>query len=457
MTDPKEPKATIEYLDPSIIKTNDRGRKDFKHMQELMESIEKFGVAHPIVVSKNEDGTFTLIAGERRLRAMMLLLYKKIPCNVRNDLTAVEMKELELEENIQRDDLTWVEKNDIRLQVDQIKRDIYGDVKEGKIDKETGENKGWSLKKTAELAGESVGRTSDRITFAKQMKERPDIAERVKHLPESAAKKEFERILTTEKLGRLHDKGLLNVKSEMVLGNCLELIKNIPNESVALILTDPPFGIEAISSSQGHYAKATGTARAMLADEDNLTPAKAMEIQRALFPELERVLIPGGHFYIFFAMQFYNTLSAALCGAGLKPEIQPLIWDKGRATGAFSGQSYTSSYEPILYGMKKPWDRRLSTASRNVIQFPPVDPRFKIHPFEKPQELLRFLIKQSSRVGETVLDPFAGSGSTILASTAEGRKGLGFEFSERHFLLAQSRLILEAKEVSNVIRNKSTE
>ena len=67
----------------------------------------------------------------------------------------------------------------------------------------------------------------------------------------------------------------------------------------------------------------------------------------------------------------------------------------------------------------------------------------KIHPFQKPQGLLCYLIKQSTQLGQTVLDPFAGSGATVVAARATGRTGLGFEIDEGHFNQAQARLLKE--------------
>lgn len=82
--------------------------------------------------------------------------------------------------------------------------------------------------------------------------------------------------------------------------------------------------------------------------------------------------------------------------------------------------------------------RRMQEPEKTLLQFKP--PELRIHPFEKPQDLLKRLISISSVKGETVLDPFAGSGATILAAQALGRNGLGFELDSEHFNIAQNRL-----------------
>jgi site-specific DNA-methyltransferase (adenine-specific) len=75
-----------------------------------------------------------------------------------------------------------------------------------------------------------------------------------------------------------------------------------------------------------------------------------------------------------------------------------------------------------------------------VIRVPrPNAKQVKRHPTEKPVALLRRLIESSSLIGETVLDPFLGSGSTIVAAIAEGRKGIGIELEERYVETAVER------------------
>jgi len=93
-----------------IITDPERQRKEFHHIEELAESLKKFGFLQPIVVHERPDKNFDLIAGERRLRAATLANMKSVPVVRKTDLNEIQLLELELEENFQREDLTWVEK-----------------------------------------------------------------------------------------------------------------------------------------------------------------------------------------------------------------------------------------------------------------------------------------------------------------------------------------------------------
>jgi site-specific DNA-methyltransferase (adenine-specific) len=107
----------------------------------------------------------------------------------------------------------------------------------------------------------------------------------------------------------------------------------------------------------------------------------------------------------------------------------------------FSGYNYMSSYEPIIYGYKPDGARRrLAEPMKNILEFGPVPSEQKVHGFQKPQDLLRCLIKQSSHQGETVLDPFAGSASTLLAARSLGRSAIGFELNQKNFTQGQKLL-----------------
>lgn len=92
------------------------------------------------------------------------------------------------------------------------------------------------------------------------------------------------------------------------------------------------------------------------------------------------------------------------------------------------GYPYRSSYEMVAFGQKGnrgvPQDRNV----RDVLRFPKVKHK-DAYPTEKPIDLLQVMIKQSTLPGDIVLDPFAGSGSTLMAAQRSGRKSLGFDIS----------------------------
>ncbi len=109
--EPKEADAGVQFVDPQKIKPNRyQPRLNFKEdkLRELVASIQEKGVVQPVSVRKSDDGSYELIAGERRLRAVNILKHKKIPVLIK-EVNDQEMLEFAIIENIQRDDLNPME------------------------------------------------------------------------------------------------------------------------------------------------------------------------------------------------------------------------------------------------------------------------------------------------------------------------------------------------------------
>lgn len=419
-----------------------RGRKDFSNIKELMSSIEQYGILHPLVVEATPLGDYNLIAGECRLRCLLLLKKTEAPCSILGEMNILRRKELELTENVARTDLSWPERVELYRQIDECKRELHGEKMQG-ASAETNKDK-WSMEKTAAMVGISKGAMSINLKFARTLKDRPDIKAIVKDLPLSAAIRKTDLLIQQEKLSRMHANGQLAITQELLLGDACELIKKVPDASVDLILTDGPFGIAALEEGTG---LASETYKSVIQGSDNMTLKDARFLYLNLIPELFRVLKPSAHIYMFCTVgELYPDLITLLKENGFLLAPVPLIWDKQRITTSFKGMNYCSCYEAIIFGSKPPRPRILATSSRDVLRFSSIGSKKKWHPFEKPQELLRFLIEQSSNLGDLVLDPFAGSASTLAAARNMGRRALGFELNENNYRSAQQRLSLKGDE-----------
>ena len=409
-----------------------RGRKDFKNLDSLMESIQKLGLLQPLVITKFDGGEkydYKLLAGERRMRAMLMAGIDEVPCSLFEDIKGIEQKEIELEENLRREDLEWTEEIDLQNQLDELKKELA--LEEGKE---------WKLADTAEVVGKPQGTVRREVALAKLLKARPDIKEKVKGLPKTVAARQAKAELEKERMKRLQDAGKLKLSSDLTLGSCVDLVKNLPDESVDLVLTDPPFGSSTIEDMRGQFRNGSQSYTQILKDSDNMGRGGVARLFEALAPELHRVMKPGGHIYVFFAHEIEEDLRRTL-GKFFSFAWAPLIWDKGRATTVARGYNYMSSYEPILFGFKPPRVRRLNGSERDIQLCSIIQSKDKVHPFEKPQLLLKKYIDMSTNIGDVVLDPFAGSGSTIVAAKSSGRSGIGFELDEDTFMLAQQRLM----------------
>ena len=410
-----------------------RVRKGFGDLSGLAGSIQKHGLLHPIVVddylnSENEENfKYLLIAGERRLRACILAGFVDIDATLIKSLDDNQRKEIELEENVCREDFTWQERCEALRQLDELKREKFGGATQSR------DSKGWGLTETADIVGLSLGAVSQDIKLAHDLKNNPNLLKKVKNLSKAAARRVINRSLKAQMLARqVKDRKIIpNVK--LLFGSCEDLIDTLKDNSVHLLLTDPPF------ASEGIVKRAEGSNQMSYnIDSGNVGTDKNMsQVYRELVPKLFKKLVKGAQLYIFFGHGFYTELIGVLRENGFIIDDTPLIWHKRRVSSPPTDHHYLPSYEGILFGYKPPQLRTLRKAVPNVLSISADAPQVRVHGLQKPLELLNLLIDNSTDVGEVVLDCFAGSGRTLIAAKKLGRTAIGMEKNKDNYEIAQ--------------------
>lgn len=217
--------------------------------------------------------------------------------------------------------------------------------------------------------------------------------------------------------------------SELHEADCRSVLQALPSESVDLVLTDPPYGMNYRSNRR----VASKRFRSIKGDADS-------SLFTEVVAELHRVLRDNRHIYVFcswhrvdeFKQQFERFFS-------LK---NILVWNKNNhGSGDLKG-AFAPKHEFILFGHKG--RRELNWRLPDVLDFAKLSSSALTHPTEKPTDLLKTLIEVSSQPGETVLDCFAGTGSTGLACVAAGRRAVLIERDSEYAALARERLGLDA-------------
>jgi site-specific DNA-methyltransferase (adenine-specific) len=413
------------------ITVTDRTRKDFGNLQGLAESIKKHGLIQPLVVEP--DGSqYRLIAGERRLRASLVAGLVKIPCVLRENLTPVDRKELELEENLHRKDFSWPEQVELVRQIDEINRKRLGNAIGGS---KKNEDK-WSIEKLSSKLDMAKGSVSQDIQLANFLLSNPDYKDKFAKLPKTTAFRKVKNIQKQQKVKDDIKTGRLVLNTELTNVDAVEGMTQLESNSIDLILTDPPYGTQALTIGKERFADMVLT--------DNLVEDEVISLLTSVVEQSRRVLKPGHHLYIFFALEYYNFLVQTLKQHGFLVNRYPIIWAKSKPTTPATGLNFMRSWEPILFAIKDCDDASdllsLGEFSNDVLTYEMIPPRERVHLFEKPQKLLSYLIKLSTHRMDTVLDPFAGSASTLLAAYNMERRAIGFESNVDHFNSAQSRL-----------------
>lgn len=405
-----------------IVVLDDRGRKNFGKIQELAASIKANGIISPLYVKPHTDGKYALVAGERRYRASIVAGLAEVPVQLASDLNPLQAKIVELEENIARVDLDWQEQAQLHADIDELKKR---------------HDPSWTQKKTAELANLSPSMISRQIAIANELKANPELRKKVGKLDFNSADKVIKNHHKVEQVTRLQEQGKLVVTSDLRHGKAEELIKKLPSASVDLLLTDPPYGLEALEDlREGTGTKMPGYT--LMSETHNMKIEDVLAFLRTMAPELVRVLKPGAHAYVFCAFQYIGDFARALSPLEFQPPT--LIWKRNKPTGPGFGYNYLNYTEAIIMFHNPPREKRLTANKANVLEHPEVPKTLRVYPTEKPLSLLKELITMSTNLGDTVLDICAGSGSTLQAAKELGRKSLGFECNEDSWKIAQFRL-----------------
>lgn len=205
--------------------------------------------------------------------------------------------------------------------------------------------------------------------------------------------------------------------------DCMDGFKELDDESVDLIVTDPPYFLPAV-----HYNTRKNFSR-------NFADLGILEhFFRDVFREIARVLKPSGRAYVFCDGQSYPLFYYHMYP--FCKSVRPLIWDKKTS---INGYSWRHQHEIVIFA-EMPKTTPVRTGDGDVLQLRAVKVDDREHPAEKPVELLKMFIEKSSAEGDIVLDPFAGSGSTLEAAKALNRRYVGFEKSREYALIAEKRL-----------------
>lgn len=412
-----------------IITAPDRVRKEFnkEKLQRLAASFRALGQIQLGVCIELEPGKYQLIAGERRLRACRLA---GIPFSfmLRDQASEVDLLEIELEENLNREGLTWQEEVD---GLEKLHR-----LREGQKESK---HQTQSLDDTAEEMDRSRGSIHRDLELAEWAKEFPEVkdakskAEAYKIIKRYKAELLRNQLLqqaiaksgpTTETdasgvevpiveeclniEGTLIPKSLLLEFNEKIeLGPMEELLPEFPDGFFDLVFFDPPWG--------GNLASIRDKPPTQEDFEDE--PEIFSSNIEGWLKQLYLKMATDSHLYLFFGIRFHELAYTALETAGFSVNRIPLIWYKQGSHVTRNAEIWPGrSYEPIAFA-RKGQKKLVSLGSPDVIITPAPTPSMKkIHPNAKHPDIYMELIKRSALPGDKLLDPMCGSGMVAVAA-----------------------------------------
>lgn len=194
--------------------------------------------------------------------------------------------------------------------------------------------------------------------------------------------------------------------------DCLKGLQSLPDKSIDLILTDPPYGKKADKGTNGFGAAKN---RRYAGGWDKEAPPQ--QVFNEMFRVAKNLIIFGGNY-------FGNMLPPSNCW---------IFWDK---KGDIAFQNPFADGELIYTTFKKPVKKIVFRQQGFITDSK--DKRY--HPTQKPTELVQILIEQFTEPGEIICDPFLGSGTTAVAAVKTGRHYIGYEIDPGYFQICCDRL-----------------
>lgn len=423
-----------------IIVEEGRIRQEFDRvaLQELQDSIKDKGQLQAGICRRGEEGAIVLVAGERRLRACSALgiPYEFVLTEERDPL---RIRQIELEENIKRMDLTWQEKVDAVDDFHSLQQEI--NAPEG----ETRAIGGHTVADTAELLGKSTGIVSEDLELAQFMQleevreaknktaakavvkrlkedwarakalkeaqalevEGEEEAEEAETLPEQESGLDEQELKLAKEKRRLLK--LVNFFSERVHEGAMEeVLETWPDGHFELVLFDPPWGqelSEVENSAEG--------SKIDFEDSHELFAKKLPKWLGILFRKMNE----NSHLYMFFPMKEHGFVHENLERAGFETNWLPLIWHKQGTHRTRNPRKWPGrSYEPIAFGLKGKKPLQWLGAPDVILTPGPTATMKGPHRSGKHPDVYIELLKRSAYPGDKILDPMCGTGMCGVAA-----------------------------------------
>ena len=419
----------LKIIPISSITCGERFRLDYGDINSLIESIKKEGIIQPLAVKQTSPDTYHLLAGGRRFQACTKASITDIPVRIYPEtITPLEMRSIELMENICRKDLTWEESINLKNEINELQIEIHGRKKSTAVDAE-----GWSERDTAELLGMSNTSVSADINLANALKVFPELKKAtnkneamkmLRKLQVDVIQEEISKRLMEKRARTPIEQQLLDLSNRYIVKDFFEGIREVPDHSIDLVEMDPPYGI-ALQDVKKH-----DNIDIQLHTQYNEVPAEEyLVFMSRVIRECYRVMSENSWLIVWYAMEpWAETIYHLINNAGFHTRRLPGIWVKGEGQlQCMQPNIYLASgFEPFYYATKgRP--TIVKQGRSNVFHFKPVQNQYKCHPTERPVELTQEILSVFGWEGARVLVPFLGSGNTLLSASNLGMQAFGFD------------------------------
>jgi ParB/RepB/Spo0J family partition protein len=425
-------RPSVAVISPDLIHFGDRRREEYGDLNSLAHSLKERGIISPLAVKLTPDAEkpYLLLAGGRRFRAIEIAGITEIPVRVyEEDLSELEIRSIELAENFHRKNLEWLEEVKLKKEIHSLQQEIHGVPMNG----QRIAGCGWSLQDTADLLNRSKASIISDMRIADAAEKLPELFKKCKS--KSDASKVVQKIEHTMLLGELSKRVQIERKNDdsfkkfsdaYMVRDFFEGAAELPSGIFNLVELDPDFAID-VKDNFRHFGS----------DHEQAYT----EVSRTDFPvffqrvvkELNRLTAEHAWIICWHAYEWTGFVMDTFRQQGFHVSMTPGYWIKPNHNGQSNAPQYNlfGGVEPFMV-VRKGSPTLAKPGRLNEFVYNPLKSAEKIHPFERPLDLMMEILSTFTFLGSRVLVPFLGSGKTILAAHRLGMTAVGFDLSSQY-------------------------
>lgn len=418
----------IEYVVPDLTKEVDQAADTTKkslenQLAELADSMKEQGQLQAISVrAANSNGkTYAVNYGLMRILAAKRLGWTEIEATV-EDMTPRQAEIRRCHENLKRMNLPWHEQAVQTERLHTLRQEEHGVAKSGRPARNE-EKKGWSVRDTAEELGIALGTISEDINLAQAVRANPSL--RAIQDRKTAIKLIKQEVRREQARVDADAPKTIDV-NEVYLGDSASILARLPDCSVDGVWTDPPW-LSFFDASLTRDARTFPVFKEVF---------RVMKFNTLCYIVIGFEDLPH---YAGYERMLEDGKTEHVPGEleriGFQVSKTPVLWKKVNALSRRGVKSweYDRDFEIVVVAAKGSPVLTSPTRLSGIKEYPVVPSRSLIHPHEKPVELVKSFIKDSTYEGNIVLDPFAGSGVTGSACQALKRSYILIERDKERY------------------------
>ena len=420
----------VAMISINEIEIGERARQEMGDLDNMESSLKERGLITPLAVTKRDDGAYLLLAGERRYTVLKKNNVEVVPVRIfDSNLSDIEVKSIELAENLYRKDFEYWEHDNLVAEIHSLQQQIYG----VKVPGPSESNKGWGTANTGEMVGVTKAAVSTAIKRAEAREAFPELFEKCKTQSDATKiMKKMDELVVKEVIAKKLEENksnsvLNNLAKCFILKDFFEGVKEIPDGIINLVEIDPPYAIDLNAAK-----KKDGESMYTEEEYNEVDIDDYQKFIAKLFTQCYRVMAEHSWLLCWFAPEpHFEMIYKELKHAGFNTTRMCGIWTKPSGQSKRPEIHLANTYEMFFYA----WKGRpaLNKQGRsNNFNFQPVNPQLKIHPTERPIELMEELYETFAFPGSRVLIPFLGSGNGLIAANNKGLSPVGFELGKSY-------------------------